>query len=316
MAGFTDYSFRQLCKEFGADVMLTEFVHAEKFLHQQSSNDAWRTVDFSPSQRPMGVQIFGGDPQRMAEAAKRILDRLQPDFIDINYGCPAPRVVNNACGSSLLRQPRQLQAIAAAVVAAVSKDIPVTAKIRLGWDDHSINALDNARRLADAGIEALAIHGRTKEQGYRGDANWQAIEEVAAMLSIPVIGNGSINASYDIPRILANGHVRGVMVGRSALGNPWIFRELKAAANGLPIPAPPSPEERWDVLLRYADSLAQHRDLSPWDSINWSRSRLKAFARDFPGSKTLRGALEKVSSMEELHTLAETSGYPQAVHTR
>lgn len=300
MAGFTDYAFRELCKAYGADVMVTEFVMANKFLDERSEDKAWRMVDFTPEQRPMGVQIFGGEPDKMAEAADRIADRVQPDFIDINYGCPAPKVVNNCAGSSLLRDPCRLQGVAEAVVRRVTDRLPVTAKIRIGWDKASINAVEVSRRLENAGIEAVAVHGRTKEQGYSGDADWDVIEAVADALRIPVIGNGSIHTADDVRRIRAAGKVRGLMVGRRALGNPFLFREIKhALRTGKDLP-PPTLEERWEVMLRYGNALLAHRQQGPWDRINWMRPRLKAFARNFPGSKNLRCKLERVQTLEEL----------------
>ncbi len=303
MAGFTDRAFRQLCKEQGADVMLTEFVMAHKFLDPRGARAAWRTVDFSADQRPMGVQIFGGDPPAMAEAAARIVKRLAPDFIDINYGCPAPRVVAVCAGSSLLRDPGRLQAVAAAVVRRVGDRVPVTAKIRIGWDAASINAVDNARRLEDAGIAAITVHGRTKEQGYSGEADWEVIHAVAAAVRVPVIGNGGIRTAADVLRVQAAGKVRGLMIGRAALGNPWIFREIKhALATGEALPHP-TLEERWEVMIRYCEELLAHQQAGPWDRINWMRPRLKAFARAFPGSKALRRALEQVRTVEELKAL-------------
>lgn len=303
MAGFTDRAFRQICKEFGADVMVTEFVHAEKFLHERSEEDAWRTVDFCTEQRPMGVQIFGGDAWRMAEAARRIVDRLQPDFLDINYGCPSPRVVNSCAGSSLLREPDKLAGIAAAVVRAVGHALPVTAKIRIGWDASSINALDNARRLVDCGIEALAIHGRTKEQGYSGDANWEVIHAVAEAISIPVIGNGSLREPQRLLSIRDAGKVKAVMIGRAALGNPWIFRELKAVLQGWPVPAPPSTAERWDLLTRYAGELLAHHGHGAWEPLQWMRPRLISFLQDFAGAKALRAKVERVRTLDDLQAL-------------
>ncbi len=314
MAGFTDRVFRELCKEQGADVMLTEFVMANKFLDARSETDAWEIVDFTPRQRPMGVQIFGGEPDKMAEAAHRIAERLEPDFIDINYGCPAPKVVDNCAGSSLLRDPCRLEAVAAAVVRAVGEWIPVTAKIRIGWDTASINALENSRRLESAGIEAIAIHGRTKEQGYRGEADWEVIHAVADGVSVPVIGNGSIREAADVRRVQAAGKVRGLMIGRAALGNPWIFREIKhALLTGEQLP-PPTLSERWEVMIRYCEELTDHRQRAHWDRINWMRPRLKAFAKNFPGSKAMRRELERVDTVEALRGLARnTDAEPQSV---
>jgi tRNA-dihydrouridine synthase B len=304
MAGFTDRAFRQLCKEQGADVMVTEFVMADKFLDPRGEHLAWETVDFTESQRPMGVQVFGGNPEKMAEAADRISDRLKPDFVDINYGCPAPRVVNNCAGSSLLRQPALLAEVARAVVARAADRAPVTAKIRIGWDRDSINAVDNARRLEDAGIEALAVHGRTKEQGYQGEADWDVIHAVADAVKIPVIGNGGIRTAEDVRRVRAANKVRGLMLGRAALGNPWIFREIKhALATGEALPSP-TIAERWAMMIRYCEELTAHHSRAEPDRINWMRARLKAFAREFPGSKAMRRELEQVGSADELRRLA------------
>lgn len=307
MAGFTDRAFREICKRYGADVMVTEFVMADKFLDPRGEKDAWEIVDFSPQQRPMGVQIFGSKPEKMAEAAHRIAERLHPDFIDINYGCPAPKVVDNMAGSSLLRDPCRLQAVAEAIVKRVGTQLPVTAKIRIGWDHQSVNAIEIAQRLEAVGIETIAIHGRTKEQGYRGEADWDVIHAVAEAVTIPVIGNGSIRTAQDVNRIRKAGKVRGLMIGRAALGYPWIFREIKHAietGEGLP---PPDIEERWEVMIEYCEALLLHKQHNLWDPINWMRPRLKAFAREFPGSKALRCQLERVANLDELKHIRDAS---------
>lgn len=305
MAGFTDKAFRQLCKEHGADVMVTEFVMANRFLDQRSELEAWKTVDFTPAQRPMGVQIFGGEPEKMAEAARRIVDRLRPDFMDINYGCPAPKVVNNRCGSSLLRDLPLLQKVAKAVVDAVGRECPVTAKIRMGWDESSIVAPEAAKLLEAVGIEAVTVHGRTKEQGYRGRANWDVIHEVADSVKIPVIGNGSIETIDDVENIRAVGKVRGLMIGRAALGYPWIFNQIKTCLKTGHMPPPPEPKERWEALLRYCRDLNHHEfQDGPWETLNWMRARLKSFTKVMPGSKQLRQQLDRVETYEQLEKLA------------
>lgn len=303
MAGFTDFAFRELCKEQGADVMVTEFVMANKFLDPRGEADAWETVDFAPQQRPMGVQIFGSEPEKMAEAAERIVNRLAPDFLDINYGCPAPKVVDNCAGSSLLKDPCRLQAVARAVVERVGDRLPVTAKIRIGWDAGSVNAVAVSRLLEAAGIEAIAVHGRTREQGYRGEADWEAIRAVAEAVAVPVIGNGSLRNAADVRLHCGESRLQGLMIGRAALGYPWIFREIKhALATGNSLP-PPTVEERWSALTRYCEALTVHRRKGRWDALNWMRPRLKAFVRDFPGSKALRRQLESVTTVEELKAL-------------
>lgn len=308
MAGFTDVVFRSLCKEQGADVMVTEFVMADKFLSERGQRSAWETVDFTATQRPMGVQLFGSIPENMAGAAEIIVERLRPDFIDLNFGCPAPKVVGNCAGSSLLRDLDRLEAVVAAVVGRVGGIVPVTAKIRLGWDDASVVAVEASRRIEACGAQAVAIHGRTKEQGYRGSANWDWIEAAAEAVTIPVIGNGAvegISLADHVARVRDGGKVRGLMIGRAALGYPWIFREVKAVLAGKSVPPPPPLEERWEVLLRYARMLRErpaHADR--WDQLNWMRSRLKSFTKVLPGCRHLRQALDRVVTYEDLEQLA------------
>ncbi len=309
MAGFTDVVFRQLCKEQGADVMVTEFVMANKFLDPRGAATAWETVDFSPDQRPMGVQIFGSEPEKMAEAAARIEERMQPDFIDINYGCPAPRVVDNCAGSSLLLDLPRMGRVAESVVKAVAPTTPVTAKIRLGWDENQIVAIDACRRLEDVGVQAIAIHGRTKVQGYRGNADWDRIEAAAASVEVPVIGNGAVEGvplGEHLARVRNRGKVRGLMIGRAALGYPWIFHEVKTYLETGTVPEPPTLDERWEVLVRYCRALMErpaHADR--WDRLNWMRSRLKAFAKFLPGCRQLRLELDQVETFADLTALAE-----------
>ncbi|KAF0094551.1 MAG: nifR3 family TIM-barrel protein [Puniceicoccaceae bacterium 5H] len=306
MAGFTDPVFRQICKEYGADVMVTEFVMANKFLDPRGEVVAWETVDFSPEQRPMGVQIFGSNPEKMGQAARKIVDRLEPDFIDINYGCPAPRVVDQCAGSSLLTDLPRLQAVAQAVVERVTMDVPVTAKIRTGWDDDSIVAVEASRRLVDVGIEAIAVHGRTKVQGYRGAANWEVIQAVAEGVPVPVVGNGSVDSAQEVMRLREQTSVAGLMIGRAALGYPWIFREIKETLRTGVTPPPADIEERWQVLLRYCrEMLDRPRRGEAWDHLGWMRPRLKAFTKVIPGSRQLRQQLEKVNHYDDLVQIAE-----------
>jgi len=309
MAGFTDVVFRQICKEYGADVMVTEFVMADKFLNERGRAVAWETVDFTAEQRPMGVQLFGSNPDNMGQAARLIVDRLQPDFIDINYGCPAPKVVGICAGSGLLRDLGALTAVAQGVVDAVGQDVPVTAKIRLGWDAQSHVALEAGKRLQGVGIQALAIHGRTKVQGYRGDADWDIITDVAAALEIPVIGNGAVNGlsvAQQAVRARDAGVISGMMIGRAALGYPWVFREVKAALAGDPSPPWPALSERWEIMIRYTRELLERpANGDRWDNLGWMRARLKAFTKLIPGSRPLRAALDKVKTYDDLLRLAE-----------
>src|SRR5580704_474022 len=192
MAGVTDSVFRRLCKEQGADVMVTEFVSGDGILHR---NERTREmILFQPAERPLGVQLFGADPDKMASAAQAVLEWVQPDFIDLNFGCPVNKVVCKNGGSALLKDCPTLARVAQAVVRAVAP-LPVTAKIRIGWDSASVNAVAVAKILADSEIRALTVHGRTRAQGYSGTADWDIIGNVAAAVSIPVIGNGDLTSA-------------------------------------------------------------------------------------------------------------------------
>lgn len=302
MAGFTDVAFRGLCRRFGADVVVSEFVRAESLL--SGAPRVWKEVDFTPEQRPMGVQIFGADPQLMADAARKVADRLAPDFIDINFGCPANPVTEGGAGSSCLRDLPRLQQIGAAVAKAVAP-MPVTAKIRLGWDEQTIVAPEAARLLEDAGIQALAVHGRTRQQGYSGRANWDVIAEVVAAVSIPVIGNGDLRDARSIDELARPAGVRGLMVGRAALGRPWLFAELKAVLAGLPPPPPPGDAERWDIIIGYVRELLPRHPWGPQpEGIGGLRARIKAFTHGMPNSRPLRAAIERCPDLPALEALA------------
>src|SRR5437660_7535132 len=219
MAGVSDKIFRQLCKERGADVLVTEFVSAEGVFRR---NDRTREyLDFDECERPLGVQLFGGNAEHMAEAARQVIDWVAPDFIDLNFGCPVNKVVAKNGGSALLKDCPTLAAVAEAVVRAVAP-IPVTAKIRIGWDDASINATNVAKILESLGIAAIAVHGRTRAQGYSGAADWNVIGEVVKAVSIPVIGNGDIANADDVVRRRNETGIAGVMIGRAAMSSPWI----------------------------------------------------------------------------------------------
>jgi nifR3 family TIM-barrel protein len=302
MARFTDIVFRQLCKDQGADVMVTEFVQADAIA--RGDPRLWETVDFTEEQRPMGVQIFGSNPASMGAAARILTDRLRPDFIDINFGCPADRVICMDAGSSMLRNPAKLGAVTAAVVKAVP-ETPVTVKIRTGWDDDTIVAREVGHIVESEGAQTLTIHGRTKVQGYSGEANWPVIAEVAEELSIPVIGNGNICSAADVIRIREQTGCAGLMIGRAALGYPWIFRDIKHyLAHGV-VPEPPTIAERWETILDYTRKIMarpfreqRHSDL------RWMRPKIIALTKEMAGSRKIRGALGTVNQIEDLERIA------------
>ena len=300
MAGVTDTIFRQLAKEYGADVMVTEFVSADGIFRKNERTMEY--LDFVEAERPLGVQLFGADPEHLAEAARMVVDWKQPDFIDLNFGCPVNKVVSKNGGSALLRDCPLLEKVARGVVRGVAP-FPVTAKMRIGWDAGTINATTTARILEDAGIAALAVHGRTKDQGYSGDANWEVIAAVAAAVKIPVIGNGDIAGARDVERRMKCG-VRGVMLGRAAMCGPWVFREIRHFLDTGEILAPPSLEEQWAHILRHCRWKAE-REGSELHAMQSMRTRLMAYSRGMPEAKRLRERFAHVASIADLAGIAE-----------
>jgi len=299
MAGVTDTIFRQLTKEYGVDVVVTEFVSAEGIFRRNERTMEY--LEFVTAERPLGVQLFGGDPEHLGEAARLVLDWKRPDFIDLNFGCPVNKVVSKNGGSSLLRDCPLLERVARSVVQAAGP-FPVTAKMRIGWDEGTINATTTARLLEDAGVAAIAVHGRTKAQGYSGAANWDVIAQVAAAVRVPVIGNGDITSARDLARCHAAG-VRGAMIGRAAMSAPWIFRELKHFAATGEILAPPPLEQQWAHIARHSRLHVEKmgHELHAMQSM---RSRLMAYSRGMPEAKRLRERFSHVASLAELDEIA------------
>lgn len=299
MAGVTDSLFRGYCKEFGADVVVTEFVAAEGIFRRNTRTLEY--LDFVAEERPLGVQLFGAEPDHLARAAQMVLDWKRPDFIDLNFGCPVNKVVSKNGGSALLRDCPLLERVARAVVEAVAPH-PVTAKIRIGWDQRSVNAVQTARILEDCGIQALAVHGRTKEQGYGGSADWEVIAAVAAAVRIPVVGNGDLAGAQDVA-IRRNSGVAGVMIGRAAMSSPWIFSQIKRyLETGEIVPDPPL-EEQWSHIVRHCRE-ASLRSGSEERTMQFMRSRLMAYSRGMAEAKELRLRFSSVASLAELEDLA------------
>ncbi|HWB60882.1 MAG TPA: tRNA dihydrouridine synthase DusB [Chthoniobacteraceae bacterium] len=305
MAGVTEKIFRGLCKEQGADVVVTEFVSAEGIFRKNERTMNY--LDFDEAERPLGVQLFGAEPAHMGKAARMVIDWVKPDFIDLNFGCPVNKVVTKNGGSSLLRDCPLLERVARGVVDAVAP-FPVTAKIRIGWDASTINAVTTARILQDAGIRALAVHGRTKAQGYSGEADWDVIAQVAEAVSIPVIGNGDITSATDVKHRKETTRVSGVMIGRGAMNRPWIFREIKHyLATGDLLPEPPL-EEQWNFIKRHC-RLAVERAARGDETVTMHsmRARLMAYSRGMPEAKALRNSFQHISSLAELDEIAGRS---------
>ncbi len=302
MAGITDYVFRKLCKELGADVMVTEFVSAEGIVRQDDRTRKY--TEFDDAQRPLGVQIFGAAPVAMAEATRKIIAWKEPDFIDINFGCPVNKVVSKNGGSSLLRDCPALAAVAQAIVKAAAP-VPVTAKMRIGWDENTINAREVVHILEESGIAAVAIHGRTRAQGYTGLANWDVIADCAAHARIPVIGNGDLSNGRHIEQRMKETKVRGLMIGRAAMTSPWIFRDARHWLATGTQPAPVPAAERWAFILRHCRMALEHgRYGEEKFTVQAMRSRLMAYSRGLPAGRALRGRFSQVRSVMELEDLA------------
>ena len=300
MAGVTDKSFRQICKEYGADVLVTEFVSAEGVFRRNQRTREY--LDFDEIERPIGVQLFGADAEHMAEAARQVVDWVAPDFVDLNFGCPVNKVVAKNGGSALLKDCPTLATVAASVVRAVAP-VPVTAKIRIGWDADLINARYVARILENCGIAALAVHGRTRAQGYSGEADWRVIGEVAQSVALPVIGNGDLFSAEDVARRRAETKISGAMIGRAAMSAPWIFRQIKHyLITGERLP-PPSLSERWNIILNHCRA-----QVGEWGveepGIRSLRARLMAYSKRLPEAKLLRDKFQHVSTVAEVEDIA------------
>src|SRR5229473_1104137 len=301
MAGVSDKIFRQLCKEYGADVLTTEFVSAEGIFRRNERTREY--LDFDEIERPIGVQLFGANAQHMAEAARQVVDWVRPDFVDLNFGCPVNKVVCKNGGSALLKDCPTLSNVASEVVRTISP-MPVTAKIRIGWDADSVNAVRVARILADAGIAALSVHGRTRAQGYSGSADWNVIGEVAVAVPIPVIGNGDLSSAADIARRRSETGIAGAMIGRAAMSAPWIFRETKGYLTAGEIFDPPALDERWKLILRHCQLAVREWDTEE-PAIRSMRARLMAYSKAMPDAKRLREKFSHASTLADVEAIAD-----------
>ena len=253
MAGVTDSTYRQICRNFGAAYTVTEMVSSKAI--QYNYQKTQEIADLSEDIRPVSMQIFGDDPVIMALAAKKAM-QFNPDMIDINMGCPVPKVAGNNCGAALMKKPDLCGTIVTSMKRAV--DVPITVKIRKGWDDDNVNAVEVAKICEQAGADAVAVHGRTRKQMYMGEADWDIIKQVKAAVKIPVIGNGDVVDAQSACKLLDETGCDLIMVGRGALGNPWIFREINAYLNdSCRILPPPTISERVIVIKKHIDALCK-----------------------------------------------------------
>jgi nifR3 family TIM-barrel protein len=298
MAGITDLSFRLITRRFGADLVTSEMVSAEGVLRGNTSTRA--LLQTHPEERPLAVQLFGGEAGAVAEAA-RIVAEQGVDIIDLNMGCAVPKVIRQGAGAALLIDPDRAGEMVAAVRRAVTA--PVTVKIRSGWSREQINAAEVARRVEGAGADAVTVHPRTARQGFSGVADWDVIARVKAGVSIPVIGNGDVRRPDQVEKLRQLTGCDGVMIGRAAMGNPWIFREAKQLATGGTLRRP-SPGERLEVMLEHVrlfQAYPTSRSL-----LTGARSLLIWYSRGFPGSSRLRAALAACGTLAGMLEIART----------
>lgn len=296
MAGVTDLPFRHLCREMGCGLLYTEMVSAKALSYHNKNTEPILATE--PGEHPLAVQLFGSDPLLLADMAKR-LEEGPYDIIDLNMGCPVPKVVNNHEGSALMKDPVLAGKIISAMAGAVKK--PVTVKIRRGWDESSANAVEIARIAQESGAAAVAVHGRTRQQFYAGRADWEAIRQVKEAVKIPVIGNGDITDGISAGRMLRETGCDGIMVARAAKGNPWIFRELMAAVEGREIPPGPSYSEVCSMILRHARMQVEYA--GEHMGILQMRKQVAWYTAGYPGSSKLRQEVNRITTMEELKSL-------------
>lgn len=299
MAGITDLPFRLICRRLGCGMTVSEMVSAKGLLYKNVKTTEMLRID--DGERPTAIQLFGSVPEELAEAA-RMVEASGADMIDFNMGCPVPKIVNNGEGSALMKQPQLAHDILAAMVKAVK--IPVTVKFRAGWDDSSRNAVEIAKAVEAAGVSAVAVHGRTRQQFYEGKADWGIIAEVKQALKVPVFGNGDIFTVEDGLRMLAETGVDGLMIGRGADGNPWIFRELAAVLRGEERPAAPSLQERLAQAAEHLDMLIDYK--GEHISVKEMRRHISAYLKGLPHAAEFRGRFHKVDTREQfMELLAE-----------
>ena len=296
MAGVSDRAYRELCVRFGAAYCVSEMVSAKALSFNSKKSE--ELMEISDLERPCGIQIFGDDPKCMADAAKHALEN-KPDIIDINMGCPVPKIVNNKEGSALMLNPELAGRIVKEVSKAVS--LPVTVKFRKGFDADHINAPEFAQIMEENGAAAVAVHGRTRVQYYTGQADWDIIRDVKNAVSIPVIGNGDIFKGEDAVKMRDYTGCDGIMVARGAKGNPWIFREVKAALSGQPIPERPTEEEVISMLLRHAQLSVQYKGEKM--GIREMRKHTAWYTTGMHGSSTLRNKVNQVETFDALQEL-------------
>ena len=297
MAGITDLSFRRIIKSFGADLVTSEMVSAEGLVRNRASTRF--LINSHPEEKPLAIQLFGSDPTVISEAARIVADE-GADIIDLNMGCPVPKVLRQRAGAQLLRQPNKIKEIVEAVRRAVG--IPLTVKTRSGWSKSQINILEVARAVEDGGADAITIHPRTAKQGFSGKADWHLISQIKQAVTIPVIGNGDVTRPEQVSEMKQLTGCNGVMIGRGAMGNPWLFKQAKQLARGERVSIP-SVRERFEIMGRHLDLYKEC--FAGRQSLSGIRSRLMWYSKGLRGSARLRAALSGCRDLETMIKVCE-----------
>ena len=298
MAGVSEAPFRQICRAMGADVVLSEFLSSEAI--RRRIRNTLEGAEFEEIERPIGIQIYGAHPDAMAEAAGLITEHYRPEFIDINFGCPVKKVVQRNGGSGCLRDMDLVTRIIRAVIGATH--LPVTVKTRSGWSDEQRDPVGIALRMQDAGARAFTLHARTRTQMFSGQANWDEIARVVEALEIPVIGNGDVQTADDIVRMREHTGCAGIMIGRGAFGNPWLFQDGRARLAGQPAPPTPQAAERFRVALEHA-RLAIRLQGDTRKTVIEFRKHLGWYTKGLHGSSELRQRLFRIESIAEAEAI-------------
>lgn len=299
MAGVTDMPFRRICRKYGAGLVYSEMVSAKGLYYNDKKTAELMTL--SSDDHPAAIQIFGSDPEIMAEIIPKVM-AYKPEIIDINMGCPTPKIVNNGDGSALLKNPTLIGKIVRAVSDA--SPVPVTVKIRKGWDKESINAVDTAKIIEANGAAAIAVHGRTREEYYSGTADWDIIREVKSAVNIPVIGNGDIWTADDAKRLVEHTGCDAVMAARGAQGNPFIFRQIDELFTNGTVTYTPTPKERIEQALEHVEELV--KDKGETRGIKESRKHIAWYIKGLPHASKLKGEIFKISNIATMRqTLTE-----------